>query len=159
MVGMKKLAAVGAALVLAACAGADDGEATPGGDGPGTGEGTTIDVTLQEWSVLVSQDTAPAGEITFAITNDGPEDVHELVIFRTDLGVGELPTDENGVVDEEAEGIEVVDEVEDLAVGDTADLTVTLEPGSYALVCNIYTEDEDEAHYAMGMRTAFNVTE
>jgi uncharacterized cupredoxin-like copper-binding protein len=159
MAGLKRAVAILVVLVLAACAGADDGEATAGGNGTGDGGETSIDVTLQEWAVVVSQETAPAGEVTFAITNDGPEDVHEFVIFKTDLDVNELPTDEDGVVDEEAEGIEVVDEVEDLAVGDTADLTVTLEAGNYALVCNIYTEDEDEAHYAMGMRTPFSVTE
>jgi uncharacterized cupredoxin-like copper-binding protein len=160
MVAMKRAAAVLVVVVLAACAGADDGgDATAGGNGTGDGAGTTIDVTLQEWAVLVSQESAPAGEVTFAITNDGPEDVHEFVIFKTDLDVNDLPTDENGVVDEEGEGIEVVDEVEDIAVGDTADLTVTLEAGEYALVCNIYSEDEDEAHYAMGMRIPFSATE
>jgi len=34
---------------------------------------------------------------------------------------------------------------------------VTLEPGAYVLLCNIYTAEEDEAHYDMGMRTAFIV--
>jgi iron uptake system component EfeO len=138
-------AAIGAAALLAACA------------SNGGGGGTTIDVTLQEWAVVVADTSAPAGDVTFEITNNGPEDVHEFVIFRTDLDVAELPTDESGVVDEEGEGIEVVDEVEDVAVGATEELTVTLEAGNYALVCNIYDEDEGEAHYAMGMRTPFTV--
>jgi uncharacterized cupredoxin-like copper-binding protein len=155
---MRTFAAIGVAVILAACA-TDDGDGTATGGGPGEADGTTIEVTLQEWAVVVSDASAPAGEVTFAITNDGPEDVHELVIFRTELDVSELPTDESGVVDENAEGIEVVDEIEDIAVGDSADLTVTLEPGSYALVCNIYDEDEGEAHYRMGMRTAFTATE
>lgn len=140
-------AAIGVAALLGACA-ADEGESA-----------ATIDVTLQEWAVVVSDDSAPAGEVTFSITNDGPEDVHEFVVFMTDLDVEALPTDDTGAVDEEAEGIAVIGEVEDVAVGDSAELTVTLEPGSYALVCNIYSEDEDEAHYQMGMRTAFTATE
>lgn len=141
------VAAIGVAALLGACT-ADGG-----------GSATTIDVTLQEWAVVVSDDSAPAGEVTFSITNDGPEDVHEFVVFMTDLDVDALPTDDTGAVDEEADGIEVIGEVEDVAVGDSAELTVTLEPGSYALVCNIYSEDEDEAHYQMGMRTAFTATE
>jgi uncharacterized cupredoxin-like copper-binding protein len=150
------LAAIGVAVILAACAadGGDGASATSGDT-----DGTTIDVTLQEWAVVVAETSVPAGEVTFAITNEGPEDVHEFVIFRTDLDVSELPTDENGVVDESGEGIEVVDEVEDIPVGDSAELTVTLDAGSYALVCNIYSEDESEAHYQMGMRTAFTATE
>jgi hypothetical protein len=36
-------------------------------------------------------------------------------------------------------------------------LTVDLDAGNYALICNIWTEEEQEAHYSMGMRTAFTV--
>lgn len=150
------LAMIGVALILAACTANGDG-ATASADGDG--EGATIEVTLQEWAVVVSDTSAPAGEVTFAITNEGPDDIHEFVIFRTDLDINDLPTDENGVVDESADGMEVVDEVEDVEIGDSVDLTVTLEAGSYALVCNVYSEDEDEAHYQMGMRTAFTATE
>jgi len=150
------VAAIGVAVILAACAADGEGGASATS---GDTDGTTIDVTLQEFAVVVAETSVPAGEVTFAITNEGPDDVHEFVIFRTDLDVSELPTDENGVVDETADGVEVVDEVEDMAVGDSAELTVTLEAGSYALVCNIYDEDEGEAHYQMGMRTAFTATD
>lgn len=128
--------------VLAACQGAT---------------ATTVDVTLQEWAVVVGDDSAPAGEITFSVTNDGPDDIHEFVIIRTDLDPGDLPVDEQGAVTEEGEGMEVVDEIEDIPVGETQDVTVELEAGSYVLICNIYSADEDEAHYAEGMRTAFTV--
>jgi uncharacterized cupredoxin-like copper-binding protein len=120
-------------------------------------EGNVVAVTLQEWSVLPSPASASAGEITFQVTNDGPEDIHEFVIVRTDLDAAELPTDEHGAVTEEGEGIEVIDEIEDIPVGETQELTVTLEAGNYVLLCNIYSEDEDEAHYMMGMRVAFPV--
>jgi methionine-rich copper-binding protein CopC len=118
---------------------------------------TTVDVTLQEWAVVVDDTSVPTGEITFSVTNDGPNDVHEFVIIRTDLDPGDLPTDATGTVDEAGAGMEVVDEIEDLAVGDTQEVTVTLEAGSYVLLCNIYSADEDEAHYAEGMRIAFTV--
>jgi uncharacterized cupredoxin-like copper-binding protein len=122
------------------------------------GGGTTsVDVTLQEWAVVISEDTAPAGEVTFAVTNDGPEDIHEFVVIKTDLAPGDLPVDEHGAVTEDGEGMEVIDEIEDIPVGDSAELTVDLEAGSYVLICNIYSADEDEAHYAEGMRTAFTV--
>jgi uncharacterized cupredoxin-like copper-binding protein len=118
---------------------------------------TTIEVSLQEFAVVPSASSAPTGSVTFTVTNEGPSLVHEFVIIRTDLEPGDLPTDENGMVDETADGIEVVDLIEDLPVGEAADLTVDLAAGSYVLVCNVYDADEDTAHYAMGMRTAFTV--
>lgn len=138
-------------LVAAACTSASP---SPGAGG---GESTTVNVTLQEWSVLPEVSSAEAGEITFHVTNDGPDDIHEFVVIKTDLAPGDLPTDETGSVDEEGEGMEVVDEIEDLEVGASEDVTVTLEAGSYVLLCNIYSEDEEEAHYEEGMRTAFTV--
>jgi uncharacterized cupredoxin-like copper-binding protein len=149
------LAAVSiAALAIAGCSAGSSPSA-----GGGDGEATTVDITLQEWSVVPSADSAPAGDITFAVTNDGPEDVHEFVIVKTDLDPADLPTGENGAVDEEGEGIEAVDEIEDVPVGETQELSVTLDAGTYVLLCNIYDEDEAESHYQMGMRTAFEVTE
>lgn len=123
----------------------------------GGGAQSTVDVTLREFAVEPAQSSAPAGEVTFEVRNEGPNDPHELVVIRTDLAPDALPTDDRGVVDEEAEGIEVVDEVEEIPVGGSATLTVELDPGSYVLICNIYDEEEQEAHYAQGMRTAFTV--
>jgi uncharacterized cupredoxin-like copper-binding protein len=140
-------AAVLALLILPACSPSESAD----------GGGSTIDVTLQEWAVVVDEASAPAGEVTFSVTNDGPADIHEFVIMRTDLDPADLPTDEHGAVDEGGDGMEVIDEIEDLEVGDTQDVTVDLETGSYVLLCNIYSEDEDEAHYAEGMRVAFDV--
>jgi hypothetical protein len=37
---------------------------------------TTVDVTLLEWAVVVDDTSVPTGEITFSVTNDGPNDVH-----------------------------------------------------------------------------------
>ena len=142
-----------AGFAIAGCA------ADSGASSQAAGGGTTIDVTLQEWSVNPSAASAPAGEVTFTVTNDGPEDIHEFVVLKTDLDPGDLPTDDHGAVTEDGEGIEVVDEIEDIPVGETQELTVTLEAGNYVLLCNIYSEDEDEAHYQMGMRTAFEVTD
>jgi len=44
-------------------------------------------------------------------------------------------------------------------VGESQELSVTLDAGTYVLLCNIYDEDEAEAHYHLGMRTAFTVTD
>lgn len=136
---------------------------TTGGSSPSSAEGgggaTTVEVTLQEWAVVLAAASAPAGEITFDVTNEGPEDIHEFVVMKTDLDPAELPADADGVVAEAGDGMEVIDEIEDIPVGENQTLSVTLEAGSYVLLCNIWDEGESEAHYEMGMRTAFSVTE
>jgi len=121
------------------------------------GGGGTVGVTLQEFAVIPAESLVEAGEVTFEATNEGPDDVHEFVIFRTDLAPDQLPVDENGAVDEEGEGLELIDEIEDIPVGETQSVTVELESGNYVLICNIWDEDEQEAHYQEGMRVAFTV--
>lgn len=122
------------------------------------GGGGTVDVTLQEFSVATDPTSAEAGEMTFEATNDGPDDIHEFVVFRTDLSLTDLPTDENGAVDEAGEGLELIGEIEDIEVGETDNVTLNLDAGNYVLICNIWDEDEQEAHYQEGMRTGFTVS-
>ena len=116
-----------------------------------------VDVTVQEFAVIPAAASAPAGDVTFNVTNDGPDDTHEFVVFKTDLAPDALPTNEDGTVDEEGEGVEHIDEIEDIAVGDTQSLSVNLQAGNYVLICNIYDEAEQEAHYQEGMRVGFTV--
>ena len=154
------------ALVAAACSDDDEGGETTGTTGAATGTtaatgatgGTTVAVTLQEFAVTPDTASAPAGSVTFEATNNGPDDTHEFVVFQTDLAPDALPTLPDGSVDETGEGVTLIDEIEDLAVGDSQSLTVDLEAGSYVLICNIYDADEDEAHYQEGMRTGFTVS-
>jgi uncharacterized cupredoxin-like copper-binding protein len=148
------LAAIAALAFAAACEDDDNG----GGDGDGALP-SSIDIGLQEWAVVPGADTAAAGDVTFNITNNGPDDPHEFVVVRTDLAPDALPTVEDGSVDEAGEGVVVVDEVEEIEVGAEAELTVNLEAGSYVLLCNIVEEEEGtlESHYQQGMRTAFGV--
>lgn len=152
--------AITSVLVLAGCAGgqaAATASAPPPTAAPPAGA-TTIGVKLQEWAITIDAATAPAGEVVFKITNTGPDDVHEFVVLSTDLDMGALPVDATGKVSEDGGGIEAIDEVEDVAVGQSQDLKVTLKPGKYVLVCNIYDDKDKEAHYKMGMRVAFEVS-
>jgi uncharacterized cupredoxin-like copper-binding protein len=146
--------AASAAIIVACTATGSSASPTTGG-----GDATTIAVTLQEWAVVTASDTAPSGDVTFDVTNDGPEDIHEFVVIKTDLDAGDLPTDADGVIDEAGEGMDVKDEIEDIPVGETQSLTVALDAGNYVLVCNIWDPDEGEAHYQMGMYTPFSVTD
>jgi uncharacterized cupredoxin-like copper-binding protein len=130
-------------------------------DSEGAEGGTSVQVTLDEWSVATEPASAPSGEITFDISNAG-EETHEFVVIRTDLGMLDLPMADDGSVDEEEQGVEVVGEVEDIASGASELLTIDLDAGQYVLLCNIFEEEmmmemPDPSHYQSGMRTEFTV--
>lgn len=137
-----------ALVALASCGGDDE-----------SGGGGTVQVTLQEFAVIPAEASAPAGSVTFDVTNEGPDDPHELVVIKTDLAPDALPTTEEGAVDETGEGIEVIGEVEEFPPGESRTQSFELEAGSYVLICNVVEEEEGghEAHYQQGMRTAFTV--
>lgn len=134
---MKRLLvlAAAAALVIPACSSDDGG----------------IGITLSDFKVEPAETSAAAGELTFDITNDA-EQTHEFVIVKTDLAADALPTNTDGDVDEEGEGIEPVDEIEDITAGSTQSLTVSLDAGSYVFLCNL------PGHYRQGMHTTFTVS-
>jgi uncharacterized cupredoxin-like copper-binding protein len=159
------------ALALGGCSNADTGARTPGpteggtaasseGAATGTPEGT-VNVSLSEFSVSARPSEVAAGDVTFVVTSrDG---LHEFLVIRTDLapdalpekGKADTPIGEisytNVRVDEDAPGLEVVGEVEDVEFGSAETLDVSLDPGNYVLICNI------PAHYHAGMFTAFTV--
>lgn len=115
-----------------------NGEATPP---PGT-----VNVSLTEWEVRANPASVSAGEVTFAVKNDGTI-FHNLRVIKTDLDPAALPT--NAEVDESQ--LEVVASTEDIEAGQSAQVTAELEQGAYVLLCNV------PGHYASGMYTAFTV--
>ena len=108
-----------------------------------------IGLTEADWVVSASPDSVPAGDITFVVTDEGTIP-HNLRVIRTDLSPDALPLDDAGfAVDEDQ--VNVVAETGDLISGESEEVTETLEPGSYVLICNV------PAHYGAGMFTAFTV--
>jgi uncharacterized cupredoxin-like copper-binding protein len=144
MIRHRMLVAAGSALALlgTGC----------GGDGDGT-----VDVTLQEFAVIPSEDSVETGKVTFTVSNKGPEDDHELVVIRTDLSPVDLPTNPNGSVNEEGQGIEAIGEIAEFPPGEERTQAFDLESGSYVLICNVYDEAEKESHYQEGMRVSLTV--
>jgi uncharacterized cupredoxin-like copper-binding protein len=147
------MGALAVILAVLAVACGDDDDDDDGGDGGGA---TTVNVLLSEFVVEADPGSASAGDVTFAVTNEG-EETHEFVIVKTDLAEDALPTADDGSVDEEGEGVEVKDEIEDIEPGADGEVTANLEAGAYVLLCNIVEEDDGESHYAEGMHTAFTV--
>jgi hypothetical protein len=152
----RSVALIGAGLlsivIVSACGGG--ASASPSTPPSAAGGATRVDVTLQEWAVVPNVTTAPVGDVTFKATNLGPDDAHELVVVKTDLAPDALPTKPDGAVDEAGAGITVIGEIEEFAVGSSAEATFKLDPGSYVLFCNI-VDAEGDAHYGKGMRIGF----
>ncbi len=113
------------------------------------GSETTIDVSLSEFVVDPSIDTAPAGTITFNVSSDGAI-FHNFKVIATDLAPDALPFDDALFAVDEAQ-VDIVANTADLDPGEQETLTVELAAGSYVLICNIPT------HYQGGMATAFTV--
>ncbi len=109
-----------------------------------------VDVELNEWNVIPNLGSVAAGTINFATANTGSTK-HELVAIRTDLAPDALPTNDRGVAEDQ---LDVKGRTSPLIdPGQLDAITVELAPGAYVLICNI------PAHYALGMRAAFTVTE
>jgi uncharacterized cupredoxin-like copper-binding protein len=124
--------------VLAACS----------GGGPSA---DATEVAMTEYTFSMPSATIDSGDVTFSARNEGSS-VHELEVFTVPDGVDATSLEvTNNVANTEAAGMNVVDEVEDIAPGTTADVTVNLQPGTYALICNL------PGHYAHGMVRPFEV--
>lgn len=104
-------------LALSACGGDD---ASPSSDSGSSTEaassGGTADVSISEteYQLDPSDPTAEAGSVTIEAVNDGSI-VHDLVI----------------------EGNGVDEEIEDLEPGASDEVTIDLDPGTYAIYCSI----------------------
>lgn len=122
-----------------------------------------VNVNLNEWKIVASSDSIPAGNVTLNIKNSGKE-IHEILVLKlkNNTPPGKLPTDTDGALDEgnfDKIGVKI-DEVEDIQPNTAKTLKVSLAPGRYAIVCNRVDKETDgstEAHYMKGMSVALNV--
>lgn len=156
------VAAAAALLAGAACGGGDHGgdhatDAEAGGRPP-----DVVHVGLREFAIEPSVAETSSGAVTFHVVNEGAEP-HELVVYATDDDVLELPTRPDGSLD--ARGLEAAGAAHDVAPDESAEIGAELEPGRYALVCNIVEKARGHgthagmthAHFALGMRATFTV--
>ena len=155
---MKALLMLVAAIILAAALAACNGGGDSDGDG-GDG-GTTVNVLLQEWTVVPDVESAPAGKVTFAAINAGSIP-HTFFVARTDLAPDALPTDDEGAVDVQGEDIALIDELAEIEPTGSDEVTLDLTSGKYVLFCNLPPEETmhggHPSHYAQGMSAAFTV--
>jgi uncharacterized cupredoxin-like copper-binding protein len=112
----------------------------------------TVSVTIKDFKVKAGRSTAQAGTIVLRIQNAGPS-THEFNVDRTDHDAAALPLKSDGLtVDEDAAGLHRIGSIEEINLGETANLRVKLPPGHYVFYCNL------EGHYLGGMHWSLNVT-
>jgi uncharacterized cupredoxin-like copper-binding protein len=113
-----------------------------------TSGGTEVAVSLRDDAVTLAPSSADAGTVTFASSNEGTV-THEIEVFRGDVDPATLPVEDNVAV---TDGLELVDEIEDITPGATANLTVDLESGTYVVMCNLPTHFEKGMHAVLSVR-------
>ena len=92
-------------------------------------------VHLRDYAIQPAVLRAVAGAVTIEATNDDGVP-HDTTLLRTALASDALPT--TGIrVDETNPSIEILGRTPRLDRSDKATLTVSLEPGTYVLVCTI----------------------
>ena len=109
----------------------------------------------EEFSLVPETKTVPAGQVEFTVANEGTIE-HEVIFIRTDRDSGDLPPDAAGGAAEDGAVTPIGSGHGDgggdpahvgahFHAGEGGTVTVDLEPGRYALVCNL------PGHYASGM--------
>jgi plastocyanin len=130
--------AIAIPLTLSACGGGDDTSTASATEAattaesttaaPGGGAGGSVDISETEFKLDPADPTVSAGSVTFNVTNDGGV-THAL----------------------EVEGNGVEEETDDISGGQSAKLTVDLQPGTYEIYCPI------DSHKDQGMEGTLTV--
>jgi uncharacterized cupredoxin-like copper-binding protein len=130
---------------MAACSSSSSSSSSAGSTGASEGG---IGATEKDFAISLAQSSVPSGDVTFNISNEGPS-AHEFVVVESDLAPDALPVKDDEV---EEDTLDSIGEQEDIAPNTTTDLTLTLDPGSYVVFCNI------TGHYEQGMYAGLTVT-
>lgn len=110
-----------------------------------------LDLSKATMGVRASRSSAPAGAVSFEVTNTSKDTVHEMVVIHLKDPAQPLPYVGSDAKADESKA-DARGEVPELKPGKSGKLTVTLEPGKYLLICN------QPKHFAAGMWALFEVT-
>jgi uncharacterized cupredoxin-like copper-binding protein len=141
-------------MIATACSGSSSSTSSSTSSSSAAAGGQDVAVTLSQWVVAPSATTVPAGSVTFTVANDGTIP-HEFVVLQTETPAADFPIKsfegESERFNEDTAGTNA-GETGDMEAGTTKTLTIDLDPGHYAFVCNL------PEHYGQGMHTDFTVT-
>ena len=116
----------------------------------GLGMGMHGKMKMAIMGIKADKKSVPAGKVTFNVSNNSKETVHEMLVSPIASEDAVLPFVGNeNRVDEEKSGD--LGEVSELDPGKSGSLTLDLKPGFYILFCNV------PGHYMAGMWTTLKV--
>ena len=104
-----------------------------------------LTIRMTEFAFDPSDVVAKKGKVTITAPNDG-NDVHELVLLKTDADPANLPKSGDKIDESTSVG-----EIADVEPGSTKSAKFTLAPGKYAMVCAL------PGHYEGGMYGSLTV--
>jgi uncharacterized cupredoxin-like copper-binding protein len=102
-------------------------------------------------AMTLDMNEVKAGKVTFNVTNVSTTKEHEFLFVKTDLAPDQLPLNADGLRIDESK-LAGVEELGDLAEGESGTIAADLTPGNYVLFCNL------KGHYDAGMFTTLTVT-
>jgi uncharacterized cupredoxin-like copper-binding protein len=144
-----------AGTLMIGCGGSDETttETETAAAAGGAAGGKTVEIKMGDYYFDPKDATAKAGTTTIEAPNEGAVE-HELVLFKTNMSPGKLPTEASGDVSEEKldQVAEEAGEIADIESGDTGSEEFNLTPGKYVMFCNL------PGHYARGMYGTVTVT-
>ena len=101
--------------------------------------------------IKADEKTVKAGPVTFLVSNNSKDLVHEMIVVSVERPGEPLPYDRKDDRVNESK-IHDLGEASDLKPGEKKTLRLTLKPGAYELICN------QPDHYMAGMKTNLTVT-
>lgn len=109
------------------------------------------DMSKATMGIDITPKSIQAGHVTFEVTNNSKDTIHEMVVapLKSDDELLPYNKDEEAVEEEKAGHL---GEVSELNPGQGGELGIDLKAGKYILYCNI------PGHYAAGMWTILTVT-
>jgi uncharacterized cupredoxin-like copper-binding protein len=119
---------------------------------PQTVKVVLADSDVEHMTLQVDRTRLKPGKVTFDVTNASQDQIHEMLVLRTDSVGQPLPYDakDEKVVEENTQDL---GEVADLDPGKGGTLTLDLRPGHYLLICN------QPGHFMHGMKADLTVAD
>jgi uncharacterized cupredoxin-like copper-binding protein len=134
---IRSLTPLALAFLIAACGGPPD--AAPAD--------SQVVAEMTDYKIVVNVPSAKAGKIKIGVRNLAAME-HSFEVIKTDLPSDKLPVDGASA---KAKEDGKVGEIKSIPAAKSASVTVDLQPGKYAFICNI------AGHYQLGMHTGFSV--
>lgn len=132
----------------------DGGDTVPTTDGEIGAPAEGVAASLVEWAIEAPTEYV-AGEVTFTATNDG-NFPHEFVVIQGE-SYESLPLAEGGaVIEDDLPTGALLGRTARIGGGSSDELTVTLAPGNYVLLCNL--GGGAQSHAGRGQRLDISVS-